>query len=190
MSNSKHIAARAALSLPVVALSLGLAAPAFAVGGGGGNSGGSSGGARDSNTCRSGLIWDSRKHMCVPAQQGALPDEDMTEYAYALAQEGRYEEALATLDLLKHQATPRALNYRGYATRKLGRIDEGIGYYLQSVALDPQYAQVREYLGEAYVVKGRLDLAKEQLAVIETLCGTVCEEYAELSEAIAAAGGI
>jgi hypothetical protein len=28
---------------------------------------------------------------------------------------------------------PRALNYRGYATRKLGRTDEGIGYYLKSV---------------------------------------------------------
>jgi tetratricopeptide (TPR) repeat protein len=190
MSKTKRPAAHAVLSIPIVALALGVAAPAFAVGGGGGNSGGSTGGARDTNTCRSGLIWDSRKHMCVPAQQGAVPDEDMTEYAYALALEGRYREALATLDLLEDPATPRALNYRGYATRKLGRIDEGIGYYLQSVALDPSYAQVREYLGEAYVVKGRLDLAKQQLAVIETLCGTVCEEYAELNEAIEAAGGI
>ncbi|MNG32379.1 Tetratricopeptide repeat protein [compost metagenome] len=77
------------------------------------------------------------------------------------------------------------MNYRGYATRKLGRTDEGIGYYLQSVKLDPQYAQVREYLGEAYVVKGRLDLAQEQLRQIESICGsTQCEEYQDLAEAI------
>ena len=78
----------------------------------------------------------------------------------ALAQDGRYDEALATLDLLQNPNTAEALNYRGYATRKLGRVDEGIGYYLQSVALDPDYTLVREYLGEAYVIKGDLTGAK------------------------------
>jgi len=34
--------------------------------------------------------------------------------------------------------------------RKLTRTDEGIGYYLKSVALDPKYPQVRGYFGEAY----------------------------------------
>ena len=64
---------------------------------------------------------------------------------------------------MQNPNTAEALNYRGYATRKLGRVDEGIGYYLQSVALDPEYTLVREYLGEAYVIQGKLDLAKEQL---------------------------
>ena len=80
--------------------------------------------------------------------------------------------------------TPRALNYRGYATRKLGRTDEGISYYLKSVALDPAYPQVREYLGEAYVIEGKFDLAKDQLATIEKLCGKECEYYQDLSEAL------
>jgi Flp pilus assembly protein TadD len=71
-----------------------------------------------------------------------------------LAKDNRHEEALALLDTLKDPNTAKALNYRGYATRKLGRTDEGIGYYLQSVKLDLQYAKVREYLGEAYVVTG------------------------------------
>jgi tetratricopeptide (TPR) repeat protein len=182
MSNMRYRAACAAsTTLVVLALSLG---PAFARAGGGGNSGGAMGGGVDRNTCRSGLVWDARKHMCVQAERGVLPDEQLTEYAYALAEEGRYGEALATLDLLDDPDTAEALNYRGFATRKLGRLDEGIGYYLKSVALDPQYAQVREYLGEAYVAKGRLDLAKEQLGVIEALCGTGCEEYVELKEAI------
>jgi protein involved in temperature-dependent protein secretion len=52
------------------------------------------------------------------------------------------------------------------------------------VKLDPQYAQVREYLGEAYVIKGRIDLAQEQLQHIQKICGTNCEEYRDLAEAI------
>jgi Flp pilus assembly protein TadD len=128
---------------------------------------------------------DSRSNKCVSQQSSLVPDADRTNYAYQLAKDGRYEEALSLLDTLKQPNTPKALNYRGYATRKLGRTDEGIGYYLQSVKLDPHYAQVREYLGEAYVIKGRLDLAQEQLQTIKSICSTTCEEYQDLAEAIA-----
>jgi Flp pilus assembly protein TadD len=108
----------------------------------------------------------------------------MTEYAYALAKADRYQEAIDVLDLLANPNTPRALNYRGYATRKLGRTNEGISYYLKSVGLDPAYPQVREYLGEAYVIQGKFDLAKDQLATIEKLCGKESEYYQDLSEAL------
>ena len=123
----------------------------------------------------------------MPNAEGRrLPDAQIVEYAFALAKAQRFDEALQTLDLLKDPNTSRALNYRGYATRKLGRTDEGIGYYLQSVAKDPKYAQVREYLGEAYVLKGKFDLAHEQLDTIAKICGsTDCEEYEDLSKAIA-----
>jgi Flp pilus assembly protein TadD len=118
-------------------------------------------------------------------RSGVLPDPELTEYAYALAKAERYREALDVLDTLENPNTPRALNYRGYATRKLGRTDEGIRYYLKSVALDPTYPQVREYLGEAYVIQGKFDLAKEQLATIERLCGSKdCEYFRDLAEAL------
>jgi Flp pilus assembly protein TadD len=113
-----------------------------------------------------------------------LPDPDLTEYAYALAKADRYQEAIDVLDLLDNPSTARALNYRGYAIRKLGRTDEGIGYYLKSVTLDPNYPQVREYLGEAYVIKGNYELAREQLSTIEKLCGKDCEYYEDLAEAL------
>ena len=115
---------------------------------------------------------------------GALPDPEMTEYAYALAKADRYQEAIDVLDLLDNPNTPRALNYRGYATRKLGRTDEEIGYYLKSVALDPAYPQVREYLGEAYVIEGKYGLARDQLATIGNLCGKKCEYYEDLASAL------
>jgi Flp pilus assembly protein TadD len=158
------------------------AVPVLAAGGGGGASGGGS-----TPTCAKGQVYNAKTKGCVKAERGALPDEQMTKYAYALAKEGRFAEALETLDLLENPDTARALNYRGYATRKLGRTDEGISYYLRSVALDPKYTQVREYLGEAYVIQGKLELAKEQLATIRSLCGTDCEEYEDLANAISSA---
>jgi Flp pilus assembly protein TadD len=134
--------------------------------------------------CPKGQVFDTKSQKCVLQTSSLVPDADRTDYAYRLAKDGRYEETLALLDTLKNPNTAKALNYRGYATRKLGRTDEGIGYYLQSVKLDPQYAQVREYLGEAYVIQGRLDLAQEQLQQIKSICGNTCEEYQDLADAI------
>jgi len=146
-----------------------------------------SGGGDKSNTttCSKGEVWDSKSQKCVKAENGVLPDRELTDYALALVKAGLYGETLTVLDLLKNPNTPVALNYRGYATRKLGRTDEGISYYLRSISLDPHYAQVREYLGEAYLLKGDTAQAKAQLQAIKQICGTVCEEYEHLAVAIA-----
>ena len=135
-------------------------------------------------TCKRGEVYDGKLKKCVKRAAANLTDDALSDYAYALAKAARFEESLEVLDTLKQPHTAKALNYRGYATRKLGRTEEGIGYYLQSVKLDPRYARVREYLGEAYVIQGKPDLARQQLAVIETLCGTSCEEYRDLKEAL------
>jgi tetratricopeptide (TPR) repeat protein len=153
---------------------------AFAAGDGGG-------GGSNQPSCPQGQIYSQEKKMCITAQSGIIDDGSLADYAYALAQAERYQEALATLDLMQNPNTAKALNYRGYATRKLGRVEEGVGYYLQAVALDPDYTLVREYLGEAYVSQGKLDLAKKQLEAIEQRCGTTCEPYQDLAEAIEAA---
>ena len=147
------------------------------------DAGGGTGGSKAN--CQRGEIWDPQARRCVKQQGSVLPDKVLTDYAYALAKAKRYDEALETLDLLRDPNTAEALNYRGYATRKLGRVDEGIGYYLKSVAKEPRYAEVREYLGEAYVIKGDITAAKEQLRTIEGICGTHCEQYQHLADAIA-----
>ena len=187
------------------------ASAAFAAGGGGGGRGGGGSAAdasrvmggdsgagggdhkmnrSDLTTCAPGMVWDAKHRKCLIRHSGVLPDPDLTEYAYALAKADRYQKAIDVLDLLGNPNTPRALNYRGYATRKLGRMDEGIGYYLKSVTLDPNYSQVREYLGEAYVTKGNYELAREQLSTIEKLCGKDCEYYEDLAEALTEAHGL
>ena len=153
------------------------ASPAFADGGGSDKA--------DTTTCGKGQVWDSSSKKCVKAENGVLPDKALTDYAYALTRAGRYSEAIDVLNLLKNPNTAVALNYRGYATRKMGKVDEGIGYYLKSVAVDPQYAQVREYLGEAYILKGDPARAQAQLRAIKGICGTTCESYEHLAVAIA-----
>ena len=192
----------AALSCGLLLLGLALTAPAAVAAtdeqnaspspGGGGEAAkpGTSEGAgkgvdrTDLTTCMPGQVWDAKKHKCLQRHSGVLPDSDLTAYANALLKADRFEEAIDVLDLLDNPSTPTALNYRGYATRRLGRTDEGIGYYLRSVALDPAYPQVREYLGEAYVIEGKFDLVKEQLATIEKICGKGCEFYSELERAL------
>ncbi len=191
-----------ALLTGFLAAGLAIASPAAFASGGGSDSGGATDSGAgtgtgastkakktDLTTCEPGQVWDAKQHKCLTKRSGVLPDPELTEYAYALAKAERYQEALDVLDMLDNPNTPRALNYRGYATRKLGRTDEGIGYYLKSVALDPEYPQVREYLGEAYVIQGRFDLASEQLATIEKLCGKECEYYEDLADAIRQAHG-
>ena len=170
------LAQRASLLAGVLGLCLMAAGPAFAD---------HDSDDPDSTTCGKGEVWDSRSQKCVKAENRVLPDRALTDYAYSLIQAHRYRETIAVLDLMKNPNTAVALNYRGYATRKLGRIDEGIGYYLRSVALDPHYAQVREYLGEAYLLKGDLADATAQLRAIKGICGTVCESYEHLEIAIA-----
>ena len=134
--------------------------------------------------CPPGQVYDSASKKCVPDKSASLSDTDKTQYAYHLAKKGEYQAALNLLDSLKNSNTAEAWNYRGYATRKLGRTDEGIGYYQRALALKPDYAQAREYLGEAWMVKGRPDLAGEQLKAIAGICGQGCEEYQDLQAAI------
>ena len=60
---------------------------------------------------------------------------------------------------------------------------------LVSAAVMHAVPQVREYLGEAYIIQGKIDLAKDQLATIEELCGKECEYYEDLADAIRQAHG-
>jgi tetratricopeptide (TPR) repeat protein len=138
-------------------------------------------------TCRKGLVWDKKKQMCIPVKAGVISDDALADYAHALSREERFQEALDVLALVKNQNNAKVLNYRGYATRNLGRVDEGIRYYHQALALDSENVLVRNYLGLAYVKKGEISKARALLGEIGDRCGTECKEYVDLAAAIKAA---
>lgn len=158
--------------------------PAFAAqGGGSGGSGGSSG-SGTTKTCKAGFVWDKSKKKCVKKESRIFPDSELIEQAWALARKGEFEAGRLLFSSVADKRNPQVLNGLGYTNRQLGQFNEAIAYYQQAIALDPDYAEAREYLGEGYVTMGKIELAKEQLAEIRRICGTSCEEYVELNEEI------
>ncbi|HEY5818873.1 MAG TPA: tetratricopeptide repeat protein [Mesorhizobium sp.] len=162
-------AAALLLALPL------LGAPAFAAGGGGG--------ADPTPTCSAGKVWDKKTKKCVT--RSSLNDDDsIFENGRALAYAGRYDEAIDVLTMAKDKTDPRILNFLGYAHRKSGRVEVGLGYYQEALRNNPDYTLVREYLGEAHLQLGDVASAREQLSEIEKRCGKGCAEYAELAKQI------
>jgi tetratricopeptide (TPR) repeat protein len=76
----------------------------------------------------------------------------------------RGEKAVA-LDSVYYEA----YNLIGYCARQLRVYDKSLAAYKKSLAIRPDYAPAREYLGELYVDMGDLDKAREQLAWLEKL---------------------
>lgn len=125
-----------------------------------------------------------RTKICVKLKADISPDAELYQNARMLADEGEYEWALDHLRLITQQDDAEVLNYTGYSNRKAGRLETGIAFYHKALAVNPDYVQAREYLGEAYVLAGRVDLANLQLTEIANRCGTVCAPYGALKQAI------
>lgn len=107
--------------------------------------------------------------------------------AQALIKAEKYEEAIAALNGLDLPKDADVLNLLGYSHRKLGKVDEGIAYYLAALEADPKHKGVHEYLGEAYLMKSDLANAEKLLVQLKDICGFWgCEEASELAEAIEA----
>jgi tetratricopeptide (TPR) repeat protein len=128
-----------------------------------------------------GKVWNKKTKKCVDAQAGELDDESIYETGRYLAKIGRYDEAITVLNYVANPDDKRVLNYLGYSYRKSGQIDVGLTYYKKSLAIDPDYVLVREYLGEALIQKGDIAGAKAQLVEIEARCGKTCEPYVDLA---------
>ena len=147
--------------------------------------GGSSGGGSDPIVCKTGYVYSKAKQICVRAGAGLLDDKELYEQGHALAKAGHYEAALTALTTIADQDDSMVLTMIGYSLRKSGKWDAGVAYYDRALAIDPDNVNTHEYLGEAYIAKGRLDLAQGQLDRIEAIAGTESEQYMELAFAIA-----
>ena len=172
------------LATMIFAAMFALSASAFAAGGG---SGSTSGSGSSPAKCKTGEVWNKKTKKCVKASSGVLPDEELYQQGRALAKLGQYDWALQVFAVIQNQDDPRVLNYEGYSHRKAGRLEIGISYYRKALAINPNFVLAREYLGEGYIAAGRADLAKVELAEIAQRCGVTCEEYKDLSQALAGA---
>jgi tetratricopeptide (TPR) repeat protein len=143
----------------------------------------SGGGAAAPIKCNQGYVYDEQQKICV--QASLLDDEQLTDQGRRFALAGDYATALDILGTVRNQKDDVVLTYIGYAKRKLGMVEEGIAYYHEALALNPDNLNTREYLGEGYVAAGRTELAVAELQKLEALCGTDCDQYEQLQLAIA-----
>lgn len=126
---------------------------------------------------------NKNKPACKPSR---AVDDEIINGAYWLAHAGKYTQAQALLATVAEKENPRALNAMGFTTRKLGNVDGALPYYARALALEPNYVQAREYLGEAFLAKGDVVNARAQLGEIERRAGAGSVSFANLKREITA----
>ena len=135
--------------------------------------------------CAKGTKYDPAKKECVVTNASIMDDKSLYDTGRTLALDGYYNDALAALNAIGNKHDAMVLTMIGYSESKLGHTDLGIATYMQALAIDPNSIDTHEYLGEGYVVQGKIDLAKAELSTVAKLCGNnTCEQYQDLSGAI------
>jgi tetratricopeptide (TPR) repeat protein len=102
--------------------------------------------------------------------------------AVGLINEGRYEQAIASLERARASfgGHPDILTYLGFANRKLHRFGVAESYYRAALAVAPEHKGATEYYGELMVERGIVAGAKAMLARLDSLCTFGCAEADEL----------
>ncbi|MFC5499012.1 tetratricopeptide repeat protein [Caenimonas terrae] len=126
-----------------------------------------------------------------PGSSPATPSarERMTIARKALAVHD-YNKAVAELSTVV-RADPgnaEAHSLLGYSYRKSPSPDlaKAFEHYNTALRIDPRHKGAHEYIGEAYLTERKPEEAQKHLAELERICGNrSCEEYADLSKAIA-----
>jgi len=121
--------------------------------------------------CEDGQIWDEKTEKCVVPKDAHLDDDKIYNTARELAYDGQYEFAISVLYLAENRNDPRILNYLGFANRKAGRVEVGMGYYRQAIQIDPDYILARSYMGQSLVNQGKIKEARLQLKEIQARGG-------------------
>ena len=99
-----------------------------------------------------------------------------------------FKGALAELTpMLQTHQHADVYNLMGFSLRKTGDYKQAYTFYRKALDFDPAHKGALEYLGELYVETGQLDKARENVALLQKLCPSGCEELADLEKAIAAA---
>jgi tetratricopeptide (TPR) repeat protein len=140
---------------------------------------------KTSTDCTGGQVWDEATQTCTEAKSGALDDDTLYQAARELAWAGRPDDALTVLSAMTEGDTDRVLTYKGFASRKAGRLEEGLAYYDAALRKNPDNLLTRSYLGQAYVLMGEVELAELQLTEIRARGGAGLWPETALESAIA-----
>lgn len=110
--------------------------------------------------------------------------------AEELIRKESYDDAIDILNDVV-DTNPReadAYNLLGFSYRKSKDYDRAERNYKRALRLNPDHKGALEYSGELYLETDRKELAEQQLAKLEMLCPSGCEELTDLKRAFTAGG--
>lgn len=125
-----------------------------------------------------------------PAPKPDAPKDAVLE-RYTLASEKQDWKAAAGVLEEGLQKSPNNADYHNllaYSIRKGPNPDMSavFKHYNEALRIDPKHKNAHEYLGEAYLMVGNVEKAKEHLAQLDKICFFGCSQYSDLKKAIAA----
>jgi tetratricopeptide (TPR) repeat protein len=109
------------------------------------------------------------------ADQFGLQQSPTYGYDYAAKPDGKaireYEEAIGEFAkaVSYNPKMKEAYNNLGYCYRRVGKLSHSLDAYDKAIALDPDFAQAREYRGETYLALGQPEKAEADLAKLQEL---------------------
>jgi len=129
--------------------------------------------------------------MAAGGDGGGAPEALLDpQYSQAVAQikAEQYPAAIKTLEsyVTRVKTDASAENWLGFAYRKTGQLEPAFVHYNKALKIDPNHRGAHEYIGEAYLMAGKLDKAEEHLKVLNRLCWVSCEELEDLKAAVVA----
>jgi tetratricopeptide (TPR) repeat protein len=136
---------------------------------------------------QSGSAATSKKVKKPKPQKNSSAEDFLNSWhkAYALIYDKKdYDGGIAVLRAMGYDDNADVATLIGYASRKLGRYDEAKLWYDRALAADPNHALTWSYYGMWQAEQGNVLKAKDDLAKVESICGTGCPEYAALKQAI------
>jgi hypothetical protein len=164
--------------------------PAFAAGGGGGGGGGGNPADDVMRPPATSPPPGARStHRSKKAQrQSFLGDPAFVEgyrSAYStIYDRNDYASAIAQLRALGHDDYANVANLIGYSYRKLGNYELSQVWYERALKSDPNHVLTWNYYGLWQIERGNRDQAEYHLQRIAAICGTDCDEYRTLAEAL------
>jgi tetratricopeptide (TPR) repeat protein len=88
--------------------------------------------------------------------------------------------------LVKAPANADYHNLYAYAVRKGPNpdLDLAFKHYNEALRIEPKHRGAHEYIGEAYLMVGNVQKAREHLTQLDRLCFFGCAEYTSLKQAV------
>jgi tetratricopeptide (TPR) repeat protein len=111
--------------------------------------------------------------------QQVSPEQVTAAYqqGYQRMKAGQYQEAIEAFKHVIELNDQHAMAYTNmaYSYRKLGHYKRAVKFYKKALAIEPNLAEAHEYMGAALLAMGKVEEAKEHLAVLEKLDNKLAE---------------